>query len=66
MTPGIGETLSGGCVNTVANFLGFVEILFIQHMITGDKDPKYGIDYAMYTMYGGLIISAILMCKVRK
>ena len=67
LTPGIGETLSGGCINTLANLLGFLEIIIIQQLIADDKaDPKYGIDYAMYTMYGGLIISGVLMCFVKK
>lgn len=30
LSPGIGETISSGCVNTLANFLAFLEIICIQ------------------------------------
>ena len=29
LTPGIGESISGGFINNIANVLGFIEIIFI-------------------------------------
>lgn len=60
LSPGIGESISAGLINSVANTLGFLEIEIIQYLAASDKDQKNYVFYAMAVLLG-LLIPAFIM-----
>ena len=68
LTPGIGESISGGFINNFGNILGFLEINLIQFLGELDKSETHTglIDYAMIVIFGCLIIAFILLLFVKE
>ena len=67
LTPGIGESITGGAINYLGNFLGFVEINVIQILGSLDKgNEKKKIDFALIVIQTCLILALILLCFVKE
>ena len=68
LTPGIGESISGGFINNFGNILGFLEINLIQFLGKLDKSETHTglIDYAMIVIFCCLILAFILLLCVKE
>jgi hypothetical protein len=55
-----GESLSAGCINCLANTLGFVQIVVFQYIVGVKNDTKSELSAAMYIFFTGCVISFIL------
>ena len=66
LSPGIGESISGGMVNMFANVLGFVEINLIQYLgSSNDPNDKYEINDAMIVILGCLVTATVILYFVK-
>ena len=59
----IGEAMSGGLINTVANILGFILICIFTYLL--DKGSRDDVTNTLYIM-GGLLISSLFIFAISK
>ena len=64
LSPGIGESISGGLINMVAYVLGFVEINIVQMFDKLDSNIKHRIHYAFFVILACLGFATVILLFV--
>jgi len=64
LSPGIGESVSGGLINMLANGMGWAQMVIIQIIV--DHISISYLNITMYFMYASLLINLILVMSIKE
>jgi len=65
LSPGIGEAISGGMINMLANVMGCLQLVVIQVIIDHRKSSNY-LNITRYFIVGSVLLTLILFLSIRE